>query len=218
MNKQRLFIFIGISVIVASIIVLFIARFFLGGGEDVWLCVNGQWIKHGNPTYPVPPQASCSLGQNIDNGSNWKVYQNKEYDFEISYPADWNSSIYGPYESSSLKLAEFLLAQKSSDYKSDLDQQVYWIIDVWKPSVSASYIAKDSGFLKYDVKQLNSTGQNVQVIDSSTSSLNGNTTDNFRLFLAQNSHYVYSLKSRTCSDESSSDCIGVLSSFKLLAK
>jgi hypothetical protein len=30
------------------------ARFFIGGGEDVWICENGRWIRHGNPSAPMP--------------------------------------------------------------------------------------------------------------------------------------------------------------------
>ena len=27
---------------------IFTLRFLVGGGEDTWICVNGQWVKHGN--------------------------------------------------------------------------------------------------------------------------------------------------------------------------
>jgi hypothetical protein len=30
------------------------ARLFLGGDEDTWICTEGQWIKHGNPSAPQP--------------------------------------------------------------------------------------------------------------------------------------------------------------------
>ncbi len=33
-----------------------IARFTLGGSEDTWLCKDGQWVRHGNPTAPKPTQ------------------------------------------------------------------------------------------------------------------------------------------------------------------
>ena len=38
-------------VIIAGGVVLGI-RFF--SGEDNWICQNGQWIKHGNPSTPAP--------------------------------------------------------------------------------------------------------------------------------------------------------------------
>jgi hypothetical protein len=35
-------------------VVLFIlgARFL--SGEDSWMCNDGQWVKHGNPSLPMP--------------------------------------------------------------------------------------------------------------------------------------------------------------------
>ncbi len=40
------------------IIVLIIAGIRLFSGEDDWICQGGQWIKHGNPSYPAP-QVEC---------------------------------------------------------------------------------------------------------------------------------------------------------------
>lgn len=33
---------------------LFVARFLFGGDEDTWICTNGQWVKHGNPSASMP--------------------------------------------------------------------------------------------------------------------------------------------------------------------
>ncbi len=33
--------------------VVFVLRF-LAGDEDTWICNNGQWVKHGNPSAPMP--------------------------------------------------------------------------------------------------------------------------------------------------------------------
>ena len=52
--KNKLSIIV-ILVIIISIIVLGI-RFL--SGEDNWMCKNGQWIKHGNPS-SVMPTSSC---------------------------------------------------------------------------------------------------------------------------------------------------------------
>lgn len=35
---------------------LFLIR--LISGEDDWICQNGQWVKHGQPSAPVP-QSEC---------------------------------------------------------------------------------------------------------------------------------------------------------------
>lgn len=40
--------------------VLAALRLFVGGGEDTWLCVKGEWVEHGHPTmhpYPKSPAA-----------------------------------------------------------------------------------------------------------------------------------------------------------------
>jgi len=33
---------------------LVLARLLIGGGEDTWICVDGQWVKHGVPRAPKP--------------------------------------------------------------------------------------------------------------------------------------------------------------------
>lgn len=43
-----------IILIVGLAALWFGVRFFMGGNEDTWLCVNGQWVKHGNPSASAP--------------------------------------------------------------------------------------------------------------------------------------------------------------------
>lgn len=33
-------------------------RMVVGGGEDTWICDEGEWVKHGVPSAPRP-EASC---------------------------------------------------------------------------------------------------------------------------------------------------------------
>ncbi|MFA6094707.1 MAG: hypothetical protein WC757_02360 [Candidatus Paceibacterota bacterium] len=33
---------------------LFAVRFFFGGSEDMWICVNNEWVAHGNPSADKP--------------------------------------------------------------------------------------------------------------------------------------------------------------------
>lgn len=45
--------------IYSIIIIIFLAGIFVVGarflsGEDDWICQNGQWTKHGNPSFPAP--------------------------------------------------------------------------------------------------------------------------------------------------------------------
>lgn len=43
---------LGWLVILAAIVFVFLM--FLRGDEDTWLCQNGQWVKHGQPSAPQP--------------------------------------------------------------------------------------------------------------------------------------------------------------------
>jgi len=36
-------------------------RFILGGSEDTWICDNGQWVKHGNPSQAMPEESCGEL-------------------------------------------------------------------------------------------------------------------------------------------------------------
>jgi hypothetical protein len=44
-------------IIILAILVVFSVRFFIGGPEDSWICVNNSWIKHGLPNEPMPTKA-----------------------------------------------------------------------------------------------------------------------------------------------------------------
>ncbi|MCJ7827948.1 hypothetical protein MUP65_02270 [Patescibacteria group bacterium] len=48
-SGPRLFLFLALV-----FILILVLRFGLGGDEDDWLCVDGQWVKHGNPSRPAP--------------------------------------------------------------------------------------------------------------------------------------------------------------------
>ncbi len=44
------------TIIVVAIFILFFIRFIIGGSEDDWICVNGEWVKHGVPNAPMPTE------------------------------------------------------------------------------------------------------------------------------------------------------------------
>lgn len=62
MLKKYLLIF-TFFIILAG--VLFVVR----GDEDTWLCQNGQWVKHGNPTAPMPT-VGCGAPVNSSPDNN----------------------------------------------------------------------------------------------------------------------------------------------------
>lgn len=37
-------------------VVVFLVRFVLGGNEDSWICENGAWVRHGNPSLAMPKE------------------------------------------------------------------------------------------------------------------------------------------------------------------
>jgi hypothetical protein len=46
---------------IAAVFILLAVRFILSGDEDTWICDRGQWVRHGNPSSPVP-QTNCPVG------------------------------------------------------------------------------------------------------------------------------------------------------------
>ena len=58
---------LGIALLVIISLVLFL-RFVVGGPEDDWICENGQWVKHGNPSSPKP-ESDCrpQIVKNVQN-------------------------------------------------------------------------------------------------------------------------------------------------------
>ncbi|MBU2219512.1 GerMN domain-containing protein [Patescibacteria group bacterium] len=51
--KKRVIVILIILACLAGVLLL------MRGDEDTWICENGQWIKHGNPSAPMPSE-SCS--------------------------------------------------------------------------------------------------------------------------------------------------------------
>ena len=50
-------ILLKVIIAIAVVICLFLfLRFVIGGPEDDWICVDGQWVKHGVPAAPMPEE------------------------------------------------------------------------------------------------------------------------------------------------------------------
>ncbi len=54
----------GILIIAAGLIIFGLR--FLSGDEDTWLCQNGEWVKHGNPSGPAPAVGCDKIISNFD--------------------------------------------------------------------------------------------------------------------------------------------------------
>lgn len=180
--------------------------------EDSWLCQDGQWIKHGNPSVPMP---SSGCGLTSDVTATWKIYSNQKYHFEIKHPEAWAEEEYSLSKVMSGKIFEVILAQPG--VKENPSRQIYWQIEVWKKGTSDSQIAKDSGFSNFDVKNVQIDGQAVsQTTASGPDQIQNTATSTYHLYTIQGADYTYSLQSRTCQNEQSLECMGILSSFRLL--
>jgi len=51
--SKRLFLRSLLFLLVLLVVWLFV-RFVIGGSEDDWICVEGQWVEHGHPSAPMP--------------------------------------------------------------------------------------------------------------------------------------------------------------------
>lgn len=69
-------------VVIIGLSAIFIARFLFGGDEDTWICVNNQWVKHGNPKASMP-QVGCSEAK-----SNWQKITVDEIGLSFEAPTD----------------------------------------------------------------------------------------------------------------------------------
>jgi len=62
MKNKVLLIFIILILLGATWMFL---RFVIGGSEDTWICQNGEWVKHGNPSAPKPNEICKNKSVNI---------------------------------------------------------------------------------------------------------------------------------------------------------
>ncbi len=51
MKKIILYILLSLFLLFG---ILGFLRFVVGGSEDTWMCVGGEWVKHGVPSAPMP--------------------------------------------------------------------------------------------------------------------------------------------------------------------
>jgi len=45
-------------VLLSLFAIIFVLRFVIGGSEDDWICVKGEWVKHGYPS-ALKPVGEC---------------------------------------------------------------------------------------------------------------------------------------------------------------
>jgi len=84
MKNIKWYLIVAIVLIIGTFVVL---RFITP--EDTWICQNGNWVKHGNPT-SSQPTSGCGneISKNINEPNNKFVND----DFEIIVPDKWVKS------------------------------------------------------------------------------------------------------------------------------
>lgn len=50
---------------IGAIVILVVLARVLSGGEDDWMCADGQWVKHGFPSAPKP-EGPCTMKDNFN--------------------------------------------------------------------------------------------------------------------------------------------------------
>jgi len=72
---SKILLIIVIAVIILGAVILGL-RFLTD--EDTWLCQNGQWVKHGNPSAPMPTTLcpGAKINQNENQNTNENINQN----------------------------------------------------------------------------------------------------------------------------------------------
>ncbi|MCX8016095.1 MAG: hypothetical protein N2692_02220 [Patescibacteria group bacterium] len=53
-----------IIIIIFILPVIFMIMRIISMEEDAWICKNGQWVKHGVPSTPMP-EGKCAWWQNF---------------------------------------------------------------------------------------------------------------------------------------------------------
>ena len=62
MKVKKIIIIIALASVA---IVASVATLRLLGGEDNWICENGNWVKHGSPSAPQPA-AACPGSESVE--------------------------------------------------------------------------------------------------------------------------------------------------------
>lgn len=79
-NKGASFLWVLLGVLVAVSGSLIATRF-LSGYEDTWICQDGIWVKHGNPTRPMPSESCDTADKNgkFEKTGNLVKYEGEDF-------------------------------------------------------------------------------------------------------------------------------------------
>ena len=73
-------------------------RFIVGGDEDTWICENGLWVKHGNPS-DIAPLTGCETQTDTmkdDFVYNWSTMDSGPYGDSVTFATSTDLTIWYP--------------------------------------------------------------------------------------------------------------------------
>jgi len=114
-----------IAVVLAFFAFTFV-RFFIGGAEDNWTCVNNQWVKHGNPSNPKP-QSGCGIVK-----SDWQPQTFNEANLSFKIPPGTTFRKEIADDAGKIRVASFYVEKKvNNDF-------TYTLYSVYQPNKEAT--------------------------------------------------------------------------------
>lgn len=97
-------------------------RFILGGNEDNWICSDGSWIKHGNPSSPAP-DTGCG-----DTKNEWQTQSMDEIGITFKHPKDTTFRKEIADDAGKIRVASFYIE------KGGTDNPTYMLYAVYQPN------------------------------------------------------------------------------------
>jgi len=83
-------------IVIIALVVLAAAFLILRGSEDRWICRDGQWVKHGQPSSPKPTEPCEENGEGENGGelviTNFNECVEAGYEIMESYPRKCRTS------------------------------------------------------------------------------------------------------------------------------
>ncbi|MCR4312882.1 MAG: hypothetical protein NUV58_01390 [Candidatus Roizmanbacteria bacterium] len=122
---KRIIITIIFGVVLAFFVLLSI-RFFIGGDEDNWICVNNQWVKHGNPSNPKP-QSGCGVVK-----SDWQSQTFDEANLSFKIPSGTTFRKEIADDAGKIRVASFYVEKKVNN------NFTYTLYSVYQPNKEAT--------------------------------------------------------------------------------
>lgn len=102
---------------------LFAARFLFGGDEDTWICSEGQWVKHGNPSASMP-QTDCG---DVKDGWTQQTFDEAGLFLSFKIPPDMTFRKEIADDAGRIRVASFYVE------KGDKNNPTYQLYAVYQP-------------------------------------------------------------------------------------